>query len=113
MNAVTKFAGSHAAQCLRFPAHSLSGLAGVSFKHEHLAAILDEGRQDRLFEVRAENYMGAGGRPHRALELIRRDHPISLHGVCMSIGGPPKLTPDRRPELPTQISIVTRTAIAA
>ena len=31
--------------------------------------------------------MGAGGPPHRALEAIRRDHPLSLHGVCMSIGG--------------------------
>ncbi len=28
-----------------------------------------------------------GGPPHRALEAIRRDYPISLHGVCMSIGG--------------------------
>jgi uncharacterized protein len=35
--------------------------------------------------------MGAGGPPHRALELIRRDHPVSLHGVCMSIGGPEPL----------------------
>ena len=32
--------------------------------------------------------MGAGGPPHRALETIRRDHAVSLHGVCMSIGGP-------------------------
>jgi uncharacterized protein (UPF0276 family) len=32
--------------------------------------------------------MGAGGPPHRALEAIRREHPLSLHGVCMSIGGP-------------------------
>src|SRR5271170_4447306 len=35
--------------------------------------------------------MGAGGPPHHALERIRRDHPISLHGVCMSIGGPQPL----------------------
>ena len=32
--------------------------------------------------------MGAGGPPHRALEAIRSDHPVSLHGVCMSIGAP-------------------------
>jgi uncharacterized protein len=31
--------------------------------------------------------MGAGGLPHRALEAIRRDNPVSVHGVCMSIGG--------------------------
>ena len=48
-------------------------------------------KQRRFFEVHAENYMGAGGPPHRALEAIRRDHPVSLHGVCMSIGGPEPL----------------------
>ncbi|MGY3622666.1 MNIO family bufferin maturase [Bradyrhizobium sp. USDA 10063] len=69
----------------------LDGVAGTSFKHEHLAAILNEGPQRGFFEVHAENYMGAGGPPHRALERIRRDHPISLHGVCMSIGGPEPL----------------------
>jgi len=69
----------------------VGGLAGTSFKHEHLPAILAEGRQCCFFEVHAENYMGAGGPPHRALEAIRRDHPVSLHGVCMSIGGPQPL----------------------
>lgn len=81
----------HAAEPPRFPALRVRGLAGSSFKHEHLAAILDEGAQRRFFEVHAENYMGAGGPPHRALEAIRRDHPVSLHGVCMSIGGPEPL----------------------
>jgi uncharacterized protein (UPF0276 family) len=75
----------------RFSALRVHGLAGSSFKHEHLAAILEEGRQRRFFEVHAENYMGAGGPPHRALEAIRRDHPVSLHGVCMSIGAPQPL----------------------
>jgi len=76
---------------LRFPVMPIGGLAGTSFKHEHLPAILAEGRQCCFFEVHAENYMGAGGPPHRALEAIRRDHPVSLHGVCMSIGGPQPL----------------------
>ena len=35
--------------------------------------------------------MGAGGPPHRALQAVRRDRPVSLHGVCMSIGGPEPL----------------------
>jgi uncharacterized protein len=75
----------------RFPAYSIAGLAGTSFKHEHLAAILGEGRVDGFFEVHAENYMGAGGPPHAALARIRAAHPLSLHGVCMSIGGPQPL----------------------
>ena len=35
--------------------------------------------------------MGAGGPPHRALETLRSDHAVSLHGVCMSIGAPQPL----------------------
>ena len=72
---------------LRFPAWPIGGLAGTSFKHQHLAEIRAGGSGRGFFEVHAENYMGAGGPPHRALETLRRDFPISLHGVCMSIGG--------------------------
>jgi uncharacterized protein (UPF0276 family) len=75
----------------RFPAHAVAGLAGTSFKPEHLRAILAGPKPHGFFEVHAENYMGAGGPPHRALGTIRRDHPLSLHGVCMSIGGPQPL----------------------
>lgn len=76
-----------AAMPLRF-ATPIGGVAGTSFKPEHLPAILEAGPRRGFFEVHAENYMGDGGPPHRALEAIRRDHPLSLHGVCMSIGGP-------------------------
>jgi uncharacterized protein (UPF0276 family) len=76
---------------LRFPAHAVAGLAGTSLKAEHLSAIFAEPRHEGFFEVHAENYMGAGGPPHDALTRIRRDYPVSLHGVCMSIGGPQPL----------------------
>ena len=75
----------------RFPAHPIAGLAGTSLKHEHLQSILAADTQRGFFEVHAENYMGAGGPPHDALTRIRRDYPVSLHGVCMSIGGPQPL----------------------
>ncbi|WP_243856760.1 DUF692 domain-containing protein [Paraburkholderia sp. BL6665CI2N2] len=68
--------------------HGAQEPAGTSFKHEHLAAILADGLKDGFFEIHAENYMGAGGPPHRALAAIREAYPISVHGVCMSIGGP-------------------------
>lgn len=68
-----------------------SGRAGTSFKHEHLTSILEDGLQDGFFEVHAENYMGAGGFSHRALNAIRERYPVSLHGVCMSIGGQDEL----------------------
>ena len=86
MNAATK-PTARVAIPLRFPALPIGGLAGTSFKHQHLAEIRAEGSGRGFFEVHAENYMGAGGPPHRALETLRRDFPISLHGVCMSIGG--------------------------
>lgn len=63
-------------------------LAGASFKHEHLDAILaDDDLAGGFFEVHAENYMGAGGPPHRMLTAVRERYPVSLHGVGMSIGG--------------------------
>jgi uncharacterized protein len=71
----------------RFPGHSVARLTGTSFKPDHFHAIMTEGKIDGFFEVHAENYMGAGGPPRRGLERIRDGHPVSLHGVCISIGG--------------------------
>lgn len=86
--AIHRAARSFAAS--RFPAHPIAGLAGTSLKHEHLLAILADPSRG-FFEVHAENYMGAGGPPHHSLSLIRRDYPLSMHGVSMSIGGPQRL----------------------
>ncbi|ANK76364.1 hypothetical protein FA04_21060 (plasmid) [Ensifer adhaerens] len=73
------------------PKHEIAGLAGTSFKHQHLQAILADDACGGFFEIHAENYMGAGGPPHAALARIRQDFPVSLHGVSMSIGGPQPL----------------------
>ncbi|WP_157016327.1 MNIO family bufferin maturase [Mesorhizobium xinjiangense] len=78
----------------RFPAFPVAGRAGASFKPQHLEAIVSAGARVGFFEVHAENYMGAGGPPHAALTRIRRDYPLLLHGVCMSIGGPQPLDKD-------------------
>ncbi|MFZ1680060.1 MAG: DUF692 domain-containing protein [Rhizobiaceae bacterium] len=68
--------------------------AGAGFKPEHFAAILEDRAPVAFFEVHAENYMGAGGPPHAQLARIRQDYPLSLHGVCMSLGGPAPLSKD-------------------
>jgi uncharacterized protein len=65
---------------------SLWRLAGTSFKPEHLQAILAEKSSAHWFEVHAENYMMAGGPRLQALERLRRDYAISVHGVGLSIG---------------------------
>jgi uncharacterized protein (UPF0276 family) len=68
--------------------------AGVGFKPEHFAAIRATRPNVGFFEAHAENYMGAGGPPHRRLEAIRADYPLSLHGVGLSIGSPRPLDED-------------------
>lgn len=60
--------------------------AGVGLKHEHYSEIIDSAPDVGFFEVHAENYMGAGGPPHRYLTAIRDMYPLSLHGVGLSIG---------------------------
>ena len=60
--------------------------AGVGLKPEHYGAILATDPDIGWFEIHAENYMGAGGPPHRYLTAIRERYPLSLHGVGLSIG---------------------------
>jgi hypothetical protein len=62
-------------------------LAGVGLKPEHVGAILDTLPRIGIVEVHAENYMGAGGPPHRHLTAIRDRYPLSIHGVGLSLGG--------------------------
>ncbi|WP_404406352.1 DUF692 family multinuclear iron-containing protein [Pelagibacterium halotolerans] len=65
----------------------LPNRAGLGLKPEHYAQILEHKPELGFFEVHAENYMGAGGPPHRYLEAICAHYPLSLHGVGLSIGG--------------------------
>lgn len=67
---------------------------GAGLKPEHISEILKTAQDIGFFEVHAENYMGAGGPPHKQLEAIRRDYPLSLHGVGLSIGGENSLDKD-------------------
>jgi uncharacterized protein (UPF0276 family) len=72
---------------------SLADRAGLGLKAEHYREILNEKPDVGFFEIHAENYMGAGGPPHRYLAAIREFYPISLHGVGLSLGGPHPLDP--------------------
>jgi len=60
--------------------------AGLGLKPQHYDAILSGEPDVGFFEVHAENYMGAGGPPHRHLEAIAARYKLSLHGVGLSIG---------------------------
>src|SRR5712692_7514271 len=68
--------------------------AGVGLKARHYREIIETEPAIGFFEVHAENYMGAGGPPHRYLADIRNRYPLSLHGVGLSLGAHRRLDRD-------------------
>lgn len=60
--------------------------AGIGLRAPHHAAILAARPPVGLLEIHAENYFG-GGPPLRSLDALRRDYPISVHAVGLSLGG--------------------------
>lgn len=68
-------------------------IAGIGLKPCHFADIHAAPGRAAWFEIHAENYFAAGGPPHRHLTAIRADHPLSIHGVGLSLGG--KQRPDQ------------------
>ncbi|UFH51194.1 MNIO family bufferin maturase [Pseudomonas sp. KNUC1026] len=67
--------------------------AGLSLKPEHFTDALACSAQGLWFEVHPENYM-VGGIRRAWLERVAEQHPLSLHGVSLSLaaGSPPGLT---------------------
>ena len=59
--------------------------AGIGLRFQHHEAVLECPPDVAFMEVHTENYMG-GGSPIRCLEAVRRDYPVSLHGVGLSLG---------------------------
>lgn len=61
--------------------------AGLGLKAEHYADALVWRAEGAWFEVHAENYQVAGGPRLAWLDAIRCQHPLSLHGVSLSLAG--------------------------
>ena len=59
---------------------------GVGLRREHFDRVLSGLTRVDWFEVISENYMVKGGRPLHILDRVRRDYPLVLHGVSLSIG---------------------------
>jgi uncharacterized protein len=59
---------------------------GAGLRAEHYAEILSNPPRLDWFEAITENYFESGGRPLHVLERVRRDRPVALHGVALSIG---------------------------
>ncbi len=59
---------------------------GVGLRPKHFARWLSERPSVDWVEATSENYLGLGGRPYAVLQKVRRDLPVVLHGVSLSIG---------------------------
>lgn len=60
---------------------------GVGLRPPHYPHVLEKPKTPvSWFEAISENYMGSEGRPIRVLESVRREFPLALHGVSLSIG---------------------------
>ncbi len=59
--------------------------AGIGLRFQHHRAVVDSKPAVAWLEIHTENYMG-GGIPLHFLEQARRDYPISMHGVGLSLG---------------------------
>jgi len=59
--------------------------AGVGLRSPHVEHVIASRPAVPWFEVHAENYMGGGPAVMR-LDAIRRDYPVSVHGVGLSLG---------------------------
>jgi len=58
---------------------------GLGLKAEHLLQAIDAVAAGLWFEVHPENYMVDGGPRLEALDTVASRHPLSLHGVSLSL----------------------------
>jgi len=59
---------------------------GLGLRPDHYEEIVASPGKVSWFEALSENYMVPGGGPLYWLDRIRRDYPMAMHGVSLSIG---------------------------
>lgn len=59
---------------------------GFGLRAPHYAELLVRTPRADFVEAITENHLGRGGRARAVLERVRRDVPVALHGVSLSIG---------------------------
>jgi hypothetical protein len=60
---------------------------GIGLRSEYYRDFIATPQRVDWLEVISENYLVAGGKPLHHLDRIRRDYPMVMHGVSLSIGG--------------------------
>jgi uncharacterized protein (UPF0276 family) len=59
---------------------------GLGLRTDHYLDFIERKPAVDFLEVISENYLVPGGRPLAHLDAIRRDYPMVMHGVSLSIG---------------------------
>lgn len=77
--------------------------AGLGLKPQHYDDALAATAPGLWFEVHPENYMSAGGPRLSALAAIRQSHPLSLHGVGLSLAADADPDPEHLAALRTLV----------
>jgi uncharacterized protein len=61
---------------------------GLGLRTPHYADFIEHApREVDWLEIISDNYLEPGGKPLHFLDRIRRDYPMVMHGVSLSIGG--------------------------
>ena len=66
---------------------------GIGLRPAHVAHVLHHRPAVPFFELHSENLFCAGGALWDAFDALRRDYPVSLHGVGLSLGSADPLDP--------------------
>jgi uncharacterized protein (UPF0276 family) len=78
-------------QPLVFLARPVPAQAGIGLRPPHFHQVLNERPQVPWFEVHSENFFCQGGEMLQVLDAVRRNYPVSLHGVGLSLGSSDRL----------------------
>ncbi|HCV13908.1 MAG TPA: hypothetical protein DGC76_09490 [Candidatus Accumulibacter sp.] len=60
---------------------------GLGLRSEHYRDFIASRQRADWLEIITENYLVPGGKPLYHLDRIRRDYPMVMHGVSLSVGG--------------------------
>lgn len=66
--------------------HSSIPGTGIGWRHPHYSELLERQPDLAFLEVHSENFFADGGATLAVLERARREYPVSLHGVGLSLG---------------------------
>jgi uncharacterized protein (UPF0276 family) len=78
--------------------------AGIGLRAPHYEEFLRARPAVGWVEVHSENYFGAGGYDRHVLERVRRDYPVSLHGVGLGLGSADGFSPTHLARLADLVS---------